>query len=116
MEPLDFKPDPTLTDGIRKGIAAHLEKANADDGGAFAISGEVVEIGDDETGQPRIVVHTTRDEIKASPTSLLFRRVKVTAETAPRAEAESTLSAQGEAVGEVIATLTAALNPEAGLG
>lgn len=88
MEPLDFKPDPTLTDGIRKGIAAHLEKANADDGGAFAISGEVVEIGDDETGQPRIVVHTTREAIRAYPTSLLFRRVTVAAETATRAETE----------------------------
>lgn len=80
MDPLQFTPDPTLTDAIRKGIGAHLEKANADSGGAHAISGEVVEIGDDETGQPRIVVHTTREAIKAYPTLLLFRRVTVAAE------------------------------------
>jgi hypothetical protein len=42
------------------------------------VAGEVVEIGDDESGQPRILIHTTREDIKSCRTSLLFKRVSVT--------------------------------------
>lgn len=43
------------------------------------IVGEVVEIGDDESGQPRILIHTTREEIKAHVGNLLFKQVTVAA-------------------------------------
>lgn len=42
-----------------------------------SITGEVVQIGDDEEGQPRIVIHTTREAIRDYPASLLFKRVQV---------------------------------------
>jgi len=43
----------------------------------FAINGELVEIGDDESGQPRILIYTTRDAIKAHTENLLFKHVTV---------------------------------------
>lgn len=48
----------------------------APSGGWRSIEGECVEIGDDEEGQPRILIHTTRDAIKGGP-PLAFRRVIV---------------------------------------
>ena len=43
------------------------------------LTGEVVELGDDETGQPRILIHTTREAIKAHAQNLMFRTVVVAA-------------------------------------
>lgn len=48
------------------------------------ITGQVVEIGDDEAGQPRIVIHTTADEIRAHAGNILFKRVTVTAAPEPK--------------------------------
>lgn len=47
------------------------------------ITGEVVEIGDDENGQPRIIINTTADEIRAHAANILFKRVQVTAAQQP---------------------------------
>jgi hypothetical protein len=47
------------------------------------IVGEVVEIGDDESGQPRLVIHTTADEIRSHAANILFKRVTVAAAPSP---------------------------------
>ena len=60
-------------------IAALAQPADAESiGMTAAIVGEVVEIGDDEAGQPRILIHTSREAIKAHAGSLLFQAVTVT--------------------------------------
>lgn len=44
-----------------------------------AASGEAVEVGDDETGQPRVLIHSTRDDLMRGP-PLAFRRVRLVPE------------------------------------
>lgn len=41
------------------------------------IAGELVEMGDDEDGNPRLTIATTREKIRAFPGSLLFKPVIV---------------------------------------
>ena len=45
--------------------------------GGPGVTGEVVEMGDDEDGQPRVLIHTTREAIKAHGGPLMFRQVRV---------------------------------------
>jgi len=54
-------------------------KDNAQQADSESITGELVEIGDDDEGQPRLVIHTTRDAIKACRASLLLKPVVVQA-------------------------------------
>lgn len=59
--------------------AEELSRALAQlDDGWRGVIGEVVEIGDDDEGQPRILIHTTREAIKNGP-PLAFRTVRVAA-------------------------------------
>ena len=61
-------------DALRRRADAALSVAQGQ-----GLTGEVVELGDDETGQPRILIHTTREAIKAHAQNLMFRTVVVAA-------------------------------------
>jgi len=41
------------------------------------LSGLCVEVGDDESGQPRLIIHTTREEIVRFRHSLVFAQVEI---------------------------------------
>lgn len=41
------------------------------------IEGEVVEMGDDEDGNPRVTLHTTRDQIKREARNLMFKQARL---------------------------------------
>lgn len=43
-----------------------------------AATGEVVEVGNDEEGQPRVLIHSTREELMRGP-ALPFKRVRLVA-------------------------------------
>jgi len=43
---------------------------------ARAATGEVVEVGDDDEGQPRVLIHSTRDELRKG-SALAFKRVSI---------------------------------------
>lgn len=45
-----------------------------------APSGEVVRAGDDEAGQPRVIVHSTREELAGCATNLIGKRVRIVKE------------------------------------
>ena len=45
--------------------------------------GHCVEIGDDDAGQPRLVIHTTREEIMRLGRNLAFQDVAVALAEAP---------------------------------
>ena len=62
-------------DGSRYGQPSEPAEAGA---AHSSIVGECVEIGDDEDGQPRIVIHTTRDAILNCAAPMLFQQVLVT--------------------------------------
>lgn len=62
---------PELVEFIR-GLAEDAAKWRALDAAA---TGEVVEVGDDESGQPRVLIHTSREELKRGPP--LFKRVRI---------------------------------------
>jgi len=44
---------------------------------AAGVSGHCVEIGDDDSGQPMLLIHTTREEIKNYGRNLALAKVKV---------------------------------------
>lgn len=44
------------------------------------IIGRVVEIGDDEDGQPRIVIYTTEEELRKAAGSTLYKAALITIE------------------------------------
>ena len=71
------KPYNDALDGLRTILSATPQPAGI--GEPSGIFGEVVEIGDDEAGQPRILIHTTREAIKACTETLLFKPVIVIA-------------------------------------
>lgn len=75
--------------------------------GASGIAGEVVEIGDGADGQPRILIHTTREAIKAGP-AMLFRNVDVVLTGAKSTAAPGALS-----VLQMIAAETSDITPTA---
>lgn len=80
MDPLQFTPDPTLTDAIRKGIGVHLQKANG--GGSSA------------TARPVAWAEDT-------PYGTTYSFAEELADQFPGLLNPGTISAQGEAVGEV---------------
>ena len=45
--------------------------------GIQKITGRCVEVGDDETGQPRLVIHTTREELARFSGNLAFADVVI---------------------------------------
>ena len=51
----------------------------------YTLVGRCVEVGDDDEGQPRLIIHTTREQLKSFGRNLAFADVKVTiASTAQR--------------------------------
>ncbi len=62
-----------------RALQHRAERAEAEVAGLRALiegaaTGEAVEVGDDESGQPRVLIHSTRDEL-AKGEALVFRRV-----------------------------------------
>lgn len=47
------------------------------------VIGELVEMGDDEDGCPRLVIATTRDAIRGQAQNLVFQRVRVSLASSP---------------------------------
>lgn len=43
-----------------------------------AIHGTCIEAGDDDEGQPRLVIHTTREELEKFKGALVYNQVTVT--------------------------------------
>lgn len=75
------------------------ERANSSESpkGSLSIAGTITRVGNDEDGQPRIVVHTTREAITACAANLLGQSVEVAlaAGNYP-AEQDGSFSGQGE--------------------
>lgn len=46
-----------------------------------AATGEVFEIGDDDEGQPRVLIHSTRNELRKAAQSICFKRVRLVPES-----------------------------------
>lgn len=46
--------------------------------GSTRLVGRCAEVGDDEQGQPRLIIHTTRDQLAAFASNLIYAEVEVT--------------------------------------
>ena len=65
----DMKPETKAL--IERAIKAQLDHH------VGCVTGDCIEIGDDDTGQPRLVIHTTRDQLMAHGRNLAFATVEV---------------------------------------
>lgn len=48
------------------------------------ITGRIVEAGDDEAGQPRLIIYTTQEQLEQITSNIMFKDVRIEVEQEPR--------------------------------